>query len=105
MVGVREGVGERVGRGVRVGNGVHVGSGVREGVIVTDVQRGSPAATGGLRAQDIITRINDTEVEMGGDLRRVLRGLKPGDEVQLAVVRPPNGARATVTVRLGLFYE
>jgi S1-C subfamily serine protease len=78
---------------------------VREGVIVTDVQRGSPAATGGLRPQDIITRINDTPVEIGGDLRRVLRGLKPGDEVRLAVVRPPNGARTTVTVRLGRFSE
>ena len=74
---------------------------VKEGVIVTDVQRGSPAAAGGLRPQDIITRINDTPVEMGGDLRRVLRGLKPGDEVQLTVVRPPNGSRATVNVRLG----
>jgi S1-C subfamily serine protease len=78
---------------------------VREGVIVTDVQRGSPAATGGLRPQDIITRINDTPVEIGGDLRRVLRGLKPGDEVRLTVVRPPNGARTTVTVRLGRFSE
>ena len=74
---------------------------VREGVIITDVQRGSPAANAGLRAQDIITRINDTPVAMGGDLRRALRGLKPGDEARLTVVRPPNGLRTTVTVRLG----
>jgi S1-C subfamily serine protease len=74
---------------------------VREGVLITDVQRGSPAARGGLREQDIITRINDTPVAMGGDVRRVLRALKPGDAVRLTVVRPPNGARATVTVRLG----
>ena len=74
---------------------------VREGVIVTNVQRGSPAATGGLRPQDIITRVNDTPVAMGGDLRRVLRGMKPGDTVRLTVVRPPDGARATLSVRLG----
>jgi S1-C subfamily serine protease len=74
---------------------------VREGVLITDVQRGSPAARGGLREQDIITRINETPVAMGGDVRRVLRALKPGDAVRLTVVRPPNGARATVTVRLG----
>ena len=78
---------------------------VRQGVLVTEVQPGSPAASGGVRAQDIITRINDTPVEMGGDLRRVLRGLKPGDEVRLTVVRPPNGSRATVTVRLGSYSE
>ena len=70
-------------------------------MLVTDVQRGSPAARGGVRSQDIITRINDTPVAMGGDVRRVLRGLKPGDTVRLNVVRPPDGARATLTVRLG----
>ena len=74
---------------------------VREGVIVTDVQRGSPAAAGGLRPQDIITRVNDTPVAMGGDLRRVLRGMKPGDTARLTVVRPPNGSRETLSVRLG----
>jgi S1-C subfamily serine protease len=74
---------------------------VRQGVLVTDVLRNSPAAAGGLREQDIITRINDTPVAMGGDVRRALRSQKPGDTVRLSVVRPPNGARATVTVRLG----
>lgn len=74
---------------------------VSQGVIITDVQRGSPAAAGGLRDQDIITRVNDTPVAMGGDLRRVLRGMKPGDTVRLTVVRPPDGARATLSVRLG----
>jgi S1-C subfamily serine protease len=74
---------------------------VRQGVLVTGVQRGSPAARGGVQPQDIITRINDTPVAMGGDVRRVLRGLKPGDTVRLNVVRPPDGARASLTVRLG----
>ena len=74
---------------------------VREGVIVTEVTRRSPAAAGGLRPQDIITRVNDTPVAMGGDLRRVLRGMKPGDTVRLTVVRPPDGARTTLSVRLG----
>ena len=45
--------------------------------------------------------MNDTPVSMGGDLRRVLRGMKPGDAVRLTVVRPPDGARATLSVRLG----
>jgi S1-C subfamily serine protease len=74
---------------------------VKEGVLVTDVQPGSPAARGGLREQDIITRIEDVPVAMGGDIRRALRGRKPGQQAQLTVVRPPNGARATLTVRLG----
>ena len=78
---------------------------VKAGVLVTDVSRGSPAANAGVRPQDIITHINGTAVQIGGDLRRVLRGLKPGDEVRLTVVRPPNGERATLTVRLGRYPE
>ena len=74
---------------------------VREGVIVTGVVRGSPADRAGLRPQDIVTRIDDTEIEMGGDLRRVLRGRRPGETVRLTVVRPPNGRATTIAVRLG----
>ena len=74
---------------------------VKEGVLVTDVQNGSPAAKAGVRPQDIITRIGDTPVGMGGDLRRALRGMKPGDDARLTVVRPPNGAKAQLDVTLG----
>ena len=74
---------------------------VKQGVLVTDVQRGSPAARAGLRPQDIITRINDSPVAMGGDVRRVLRAMRPGNEVRITVVRPPNGARTTLNVTLG----
>ncbi|MFL5617447.1 MAG: S1C family serine protease [Gemmatimonadaceae bacterium] len=74
---------------------------VRQGVLITEVQPGSPAAAGGLRPQDIITKVNGTDVAMGGDLRHVLRGMKPGETARLSVVRPPNGSRATLNVRLG----
>jgi serine protease Do len=74
---------------------------VKEGVLVTDVQNGSPAAKAGVRPQDIITRIGDTPVGMGGDLRRALRGMKPGDDARLTVVRPPNGVKAVLDVTLG----
>jgi S1-C subfamily serine protease len=74
---------------------------VQRGVIVTGVQPRSPAAAGGFQVQDIITRMNDTPITMGGDLRRLLRALKPGDEARFTVRRPPNGATATITVRLG----
>ena len=74
---------------------------VKQGVLVTSVAQGTPAAAGGLRIQDIITRVNDTPITMGGDLRRVLRGLRPGDPARVTVVRPPNGESSTLTVRIG----
>jgi S1-C subfamily serine protease len=74
---------------------------VKQGVLVMRVQPGSPAATGGLQMQDIITRVNDLPITMGGDLQSALRSLHPGDQARITVVRPPNGASRTLTVRIG----
>ena len=71
---------------------------VREGIIISAVVPGSPAAAAGIRAQDIVTAINGVRVTRGGDLRRELRGLAPGAVARLARVRP--GGRTTVNVRL-----
>ena len=72
---------------------------VKEGIIIGSVEGGSPAARAGLRPQDIIVRGNDTAVASGGDLRRLLRALKPGQTVKLEVVRP--SGRTMVSVQLG----
>ncbi len=71
---------------------------VRQGVVVQDVQAGSPAAQAGVRAQDIITRADETPVNRGSDLRRVLRARRPGDVLSLGLRR--GGRTAQVTVRL-----
>jgi serine protease Do len=71
---------------------------VKEGVIVTGVEDGSPAAKAGLRDGDIITQIDGTPVTQGADLRKVMRQHKPGDTVRLTVLRP--GGRRTVEVKL-----
>jgi putative serine protease PepD len=52
------------------------------------VEPGSPASRAGIQTEDIIIRINSRQIANGGDLRRILRSLSPGD-------------RATVTVRRG----
>jgi len=71
----------------------------REGIIVGRVEPGSPAARAGFRPQDIVVRANDTQIRNGGDLRKLLRGLKPGDQVRFEVIRP--SGRTSFTVRLG----
>ncbi len=71
---------------------------VRQGIVVQEVQPGSPASQAGIRPQDIITRVGDTPITRGGDLRRVLRARRPGDAMQISLQR---GGRTTqVTVRL-----
>ena len=71
---------------------------VTEGIIVTTVGQGTPAARAGIANGDIITRMGDTPIRQGGDLRRALRGLRPGDTVTITVVRE-RGTR-TITARL-----
>ena len=74
---------------------------VREGVMVLQVVANSPADRAGIRPRDIITRVNDTPITRGGDLRRVLRQLGPGAPARLTVVRAGSRAPVAVSVRLG----
>ena len=70
-----------------------------DGVVVMSVQGGSPASRGGVQENDIITRVNDAPVTTTGELRRLLRDLRPGESVRLTVFR--NRTTRTLTVRLG----
>jgi S1-C subfamily serine protease len=72
---------------------------VREGIVVAAVQSDAPADRAGIQRGDIITRIDDTPIKQGGDLRRVLRDRRPGDSVRVTVVRAGDGTK-TMTARL-----
>ena len=68
------------------------------GIMLSGVEAGSPAAKAGLRAStrevdniavngDVITKINGRDVTNTEDLRRVVFNAKVGDEVSLTIVR------------------
>ena len=60
---------------------------VQEGIVVTNVLRGSPAGRAGVAIGDIITRINESPITQESDLRRVLRALAPGARATLSITR------------------
>lgn len=60
------------------------------GVLVSEVEEGSPAASAGVRVGDVITTIDGKNVESSWDLRSVVRKKKDGEQVKVGVVR--NGA-------------
>jgi hypothetical protein len=69
------------------------------GVRLTGVREGSPAATAGIQAGDIITRIGEHEVTDLQAMSNALAAYKPGDVVDV-VVRRGDGT-LTFTVTLG----
>jgi serine protease Do len=71
---------------------------VTEGIVLGEVAPGSPADDAGLQRGDIITQINDTAIQRGADLRRVLRELSPGDVIELTRFR--EATATTVSLQL-----
>ena len=63
------------------------GSQGRRGVVVTDVESGSPAETAGIRAGDVILEIDRKRVDSVQDFRRVVGGLDKGTGILFLVRR------------------
>ena len=72
--------------------------GVQEGVLVRNVKKGSPAEKAGLKAGDVITRVEDSKVASTAEITRTLRGLKSRKTVNLTVTRNKKEIPLTVTV-------
>lgn len=77
----------------------HLGLPEGFGVSVDYVMEGSPAASAGLRAHDILVRLDDQRLTTPEHLSLLVRSLAKGDRVKLTVVR--KGAEQTVEVVLG----
>lgn len=67
-----------------------------EGVLVTDVNEGSPAEKGGLKAGDVITKVSGHRVRNLGELQDELRGSEAGKPVSITVMR--KGTETSVNV-------
>lgn len=70
------------------------------GVLVYSVQSGGPAAAAGIRAGDIITAIGGQPVTSAAGLAAAHAGVKPGQHVDVQLVRQ-DGSHASVNVTLG----
>ncbi len=69
-----------------------------EGALVAEVQRGSPAAKGGLETGDVIVSVNGEAVQDPRDLAKKIATIAPGVSTKLGVFR--NGETKTFTVTL-----
>lgn len=77
---------------------LHYGSDEERGVLVSKVVPDSPAAVSGLRVGDVITAVEDEDVDSRRDLRRLVGGRERGDEVEIAVLRDAERRSFDVTL-------
>jgi serine protease Do len=78
--------------------GTYFGAPDAEGVLVRDVNAGSPAEKAGLKAGDVITAFNGERVHSLGDLRQKLAAKKDDKVAKLEVLR--NKSKVTLSVDL-----
>ena len=69
-----------------------------EGVLVREVNSGSPAEKAGVKSGDVITSLNGERVRSLGDLREKLAGKRDEKTVKLGVLR--NKSEVSITVEL-----
>jgi membrane-associated protease RseP (regulator of RpoE activity) len=68
------------------------------GVRFADVRDGSPAAKAGLKAKDIMVEFDGKKIQNLYDFTYALRSKKPGDEVEVVVLRGEEQVRAKVVL-------
>ncbi len=70
----------------------------QQGVLVQQVVSGSPAAKAGLQRGDVITRVDGTPIKDEATLPKTIQKHRPGDSVQLTVVRDNQERNVSVTL-------
>ena len=70
-----------------------------QGVIITQILAGAAAAQAGLRVNDVVTKINDQQIDGTHPISSILLHTRPGDKVKLTIIR--DGKQQTVDVILG----
>jgi serine protease Do len=78
--------------------GTYFGAPDGEGVLVREVNSGSPAEKAGVKSGDVITSLNGERIRSLGDLREKLAGKRAEKTVKLGVLR--NKSEVSITVEL-----
>lgn len=71
----------------------------QEGLLVTEIKPGGPAAQAGLRAGDWLVEVDGKALKSNDSLLTALSGYRPGDRVQITFVR--ESERRKVEIILG----
>jgi len=60
---------------------------VNKGALITSVASGSPASKAGLRAGDVITKIDDEDISTAAELSSAIGSHQIGDQIEIVYYR------------------
>jgi len=69
-----------------------------QGALISEVQSDAPGAKAGLRTGDVITEVNGKPVNDAGQLQMIVAQKRPGDTLQLQVMRDSKTENISVTL-------
>ncbi|MFH2049726.1 MAG: PDZ domain-containing protein [bacterium] len=78
--------------------GEYFGVSEDEGVLISSVEKDSPAEKAGIKAGDVVITADNEKIEDSGDLSKIVRDHKKGDNITLVVLR--NGHRQEINCEL-----
>lgn len=80
-------------------NAAGIDVGVDSGIVIAQVEPGSPADQAGIKNMNIITSFGDKDIDSFGTLSKELYKYKPGDKVKMGVIK--EGEKVEVEITLG----
>jgi S1-C subfamily serine protease len=72
----------------------------QNGILLTSVVPGSPAALNQLKAGDVILAVNNSQIKNGEDFTWMLQETTPGSSVQFTIARPEKAASEALEIKL-----
>jgi serine protease Do len=72
---------------------------VKEGIILTQVQRGSPADKAGLKAGDVVLTFGAEKLTKADQWRQLIYASKPGDTKEITYIREGREYKTSVTLQ------
>jgi serine protease Do len=81
-------------------SGIRLDKDITEGVVIIDVEEGSPAHKAGILKEDVIIKVGDHKVIDIAEFRYRLYSYSPEETIEVVVIR--NGEEKTLKVKLGV---
>ena len=88
--------------GIDVTDEANQALGVPHGAYVKKIEMDSPAMKAGIQSGDIITRMDDTEIESFYQYTQVLETYSPGDEVEVVINRQKDSEYQEIAIKITL---